>query len=366
MAAYGSRYDGKKTEKHAFSQVVEDLKLGVVPPVVYLFGHEQYLVNWAVGAFIDKFVDPGSRQMDLTVLEAEGITVEAIKEACETFSMLSERRVVLVRDFNPLIGKKLKDFGKTQEDELAEYLQHIPGGCLLIFTSDKASQEQESRGDKKAKSGLYSAIEKYGRVYNFQKLDNKTLTAFITKEFKKEGKVLKPSVIKEYLSTVGYFNKTSQYTLYQVVNDVRKISAYARGEEILMEDVAANVERNMEATIFLLMDALSAGKKDEAYRMLDEILAQDSSLESVLGYMCSQYEVILQIKELLEEGKNLKEIAGVLKVHEFRVQKAMPVAKRQSVERLRKTLIKAMEIEKNYKTGLLGSRLAMEVFIGEI
>lgn len=62
------------------------------------------------------------------------VTVTGIIEACETLSMFSERRVIVVSDFAPLEGARLKGFSDDDEAHLAEYIKDIPESAVLIFT----------------------------------------------------------------------------------------------------------------------------------------------------------------------------------------------------------------------------------------
>jgi DNA polymerase-3 subunit delta len=59
----------------------------------------------------------------------------------------------------------------------------------------------------------------------------------------------------------------------------------------------------------------------------------------------------------------MKDILGI---HEFRIKKAASFAEKYSLQSLRQILQRAYEIDKNIKTGLLESSLALELFIAGI
>lgn len=350
-------YQYKQAEKeHAFQTIAKDLKEDKVGPVAALFGREQYLVNWSCQQIINKYINPACRELDLSVLEGEKITIDAIKEACETFTMMSEKRIVIVRDFTLLEGTKMKGFSENQESDLSDYVKQVPEGCILIITANGA--------DKRKK--LFKAISDNGQTYDFEALNEKALKSFVEKRFKSAGKVIKTSIINEFVQNTGYFHKETDYTLYNLENDIRKIIAYSEGQEILLSDVLATVSGNLETNVFAMLDAVSIGRKDEAYILLNSLLSTGENLYMILSLIASQFEIILEVKEMLEEGKNQKEMQSILKIHEFRIKKATSFAGKYSVNSLRKILTKVYEIDRSIKTGILEQNLALELFIAQI
>ncbi|QIB69846.1 DNA polymerase III subunit delta [Aminipila butyrica] len=350
-------YSHKQTEKeHAFQRLAKDLKEGTIGPVVALFGREQYLVHWSSQQIAEQFIHPACRDMDLSVLEEDRITIDAIKEACETFTMMSQKRIVLVKDFPLLSGGRMKGFSESQEAELAEYVKEIPESCILIFTAESA--------DKRKK--LYKAISDRGQAYDFEALSEKALRSFVEKRFKAAGKVTKPSIINEFIQSSGYFHKESDYTLYNLENDIRKIIAYSEGPEIVLSDVLSTVSGNLETSVFAMLDAISIGRKDEAYMLLHSLLNAGENLYMILSLIASQFETILEVKEMLEEGHNQKQMQGILKIHEFRIKKALSFSGRYSVGQLKKILTKVYEIDRHIKNGLLDQHLALELFIAQV
>ena len=63
---------------------------------------------------------------------------------------------------------------------------------------------------------------------------------------------------------------------------------------------------------------------------------------------------------------SVPDISNSLNIHEFRVKKAASFADRMSEDAIRRILIYAYEIERNVKTGLMDTNLAMEYFVAEI
>lgn len=221
--------------------------------------------------------------------------------------MLSPKRVVLIENFKILEGTKTKNIGENEEKELIKYLSSLPDSCLLILTSPRV--------DKRKK--IFKTISQEGTAYDFCRLEPKQLRAWISKKFKEAGKKASSEVIGELVAFSGYYDKESDYTLYHMDNDLKKIIAYSDGPEILWNNINNNLSGNINTFIFDMIDAVSKGKKEEAFQLLHNLLLYGENEYKILALICSQFEAILSVKELQEEGQNEREIKNILGIHIF-------------------------------------------------
>lgn len=349
-------YKGSAAGEHAYKRIDKDIKSNSVKNLLLLYGREDFLIRWAVDALVKKYVNDACRDMDFSKLDGTSATFEQIRNDCETLPFLSQRRVVLIDDFKLIEGGKTKGFGEEEEKLLAGYLKDIPENCLLIITSENA--------DKRKK--LFKSISESGGVYEFCELDEKSLKSYIEKRFKEAGKTARPSVVAELIAASGYYDKDTDYTLYNLENDIKKAIAYNESAEIGMEAVENTISGNMDTNVFAMIDSLGRDRKDEAYQLLHNLLVSGEQVYKLLALLCSHFEIILSVKELKEEGKSFPEMKEILGIHEFRIKKAFSFADKYSLSSLRKILQKTYEIDRNIKTGLLESSLALELFIAEI
>ena len=303
-----------------------------------------------------KYVNRSCKDLDFFKLDGSLVTLDLIKSNCETMPFLSERRVVLVSDFKLIEGAKSKSINEEDEKQLAEYLKSIPEHCLLIITSESA--------DKRKK--LFKSISDNGGVYEFGELDEKSLRSYIEKRFKESGKLIRPALTARLIEASGYFDKDTDYTLYNLENDIKKAVAYNEEVEISPEAIDNTVSGNMDTNVFNMIDSISRDKKHEAYQLLHNLLVSGEKEYKLLALLCSHFEIILSVKEMKEEGRSFSEMRELLGIHEFRIKKAAAFAEKYSLTHLRKILQKTYEIDKNIKTGLLEAALALELFVAEI
>jgi DNA polymerase-3 subunit delta len=345
----------QKTKEHAFKRIQKDLKEGLGNPL-FFYGEEQYLVRWATDLIVEHYVEPNLRQLNCSRLERERATVEAIIEQCETLPMLSEKRVVIVEDF-PAGGESIKEsYTEAEENALIEYLKELPDSCLLILTADSV--------DKRRK--LYKAIAAAGSCYEFSRLSESEIRSFIQKRLKQWGKTAAAGVISHMIAMSGYLDRQSDYTLYNLENDIKKLIAHCDDDVIRLKDVAAALSGNTETYVFDMINSISNNRKDEALLLLHNLLASGENVYRLLALICSHYELILMVKEMREEGLSLGEIKTATGAHEYRVKIAGENSRLYSVKQLRRILSRCFDVEKNIKTGLLDERLALEMLVANL
>ncbi len=349
----------RREKEHAFITIEKDLKSGKIPSVVLLCGKEDYLIHWYAETLEKKYIADACRAIDLVVLEDDELSFDKIQESLETVSLMSPRKVVILPDFLPATGRKSKNFPDADVRRLTEYLPDIPEESLLVM----CAAEDE---DTNTKNKVRTAASKCGKVYDFQPLNDKLLRSFIEKRFRSAGKVHRPSVTDSIIESSGYGNKAVEYNLYNLDNDLKKIIAHSYGDEITDSDVMAVLSVSPESNVFAMLDAIGRNRKDEAFRLLHNLMVSGTSVFLLIRMITSQIELILDVKELKEEGNQLAAIQKKLGVHQFRVKKAMSLTGRYSTDHLRKILSAAYEIDGNIKSGLFESTLALEYFIASI
>lgn len=352
--------DFYKEKEHAFITIEKDIKNGNIPKIVLLCGSEDYLINWYTEVLIKKYVNDACRAIDLTRLEGDDLNISKIKEGLETISLMSERKTVLLPDFLPAEGKALKGFSESAVKELIDYLPQIPAESMLLMYVF----EQDEGSGKKSK--LREAVEKYGKVYDFQPLKGRQLNGFIEKRLRNSGKSYRESIVNMIVADSGYGNKSVEYSLYNLDNDIKKIIAHSSEDEIMAADVSSVLSINPENNVFAMLDAIGRNRKDEAFRLLHNLLESGTPVFNLLRLITGQLELILSVKEMKDAGISSAEMQKKLGVHQFRIKKAGALTSHYSTRYLKDILAEAYNVDENIKRGIFDTQLALEYFIAKL
>ena len=353
-------YSKKKTDR-SFNIFLKEIKEGAIGSVIMMTGQEQYLVKWAVDIIKKKYVSPATEAMDYVILDEDGATTGNIIEACQTFSMLSEKRVIWVRDFKPLKSKHLtKGYTENDIEELISYLENPNSGAVVIFSGEEAD----------GGSALVKALRKTGTCYEFVALSDRELQSFAGKRFREAGLRISNADMNHLLQATGYGNSESDYRLYNFENDIRKIVAHAEGGVITTADIDSAVSGDNDTFIFDLIDGISGNNKRVALEVLyNKLHANNYDAIPIAAAIISQVELMVEVKEFLlsERGpKNADAINKYTGINAYRIKKVMKYASRYSLEKLRAMLSGIYEAYKSILTGILEPQMALELFIAQI
>ncbi len=354
-------------EEHAFRRISEDLAAGAMPGVVLLCGKEQYLVKWSVNSIIEKYIEQATAAFDLTELQGENATADAVTAACETLPVMSPKKVVYLPDYPPLAGRKAGSAdAQSEAKKLAAYLGDIPDTTILVMTYDPSANESPDRKGG-MNQALFKAAENYGAVYDFGPLDQRTLKAFINKRFAAAGIRPDQRAVETIIDVSGYTRRDSDYTIYDLVNDISKMIAVSDGGNVTEADVLSVTAGSAEKNVFAMIDALAAGRKQDVFRLYFNLAEAGEDMRGVVNMMIRQFELMLISREMSDEGRSVAEIGKATGISsEYRIKRTMQSGRRFSVAALRRALLSAYRIDTNVRAGLLDMNTAVEIFISQV
>lgn len=337
----------------SFKEFQQDIKNDRLGNVCLLYGAEAFLVEWATGEINKKYSNAVSGGFDTAEFDGAEADVFKVCEACETLPLFAERKLVFVDRLPCLAGEKIR----ADEEALVEYIKTPSPSTLLVITGgEKVSQ----------KSKLYKAVEKNGSVYDFERLTRREVFAWVRKRLKAGGKQIDESLLAELVEESGYFIKDSDYTLYHFENDLSKLVIHAEGSMITREDVDVAIAGSLNRNVFDMVEMISSGNKKGAFRLLSEILSYGERPPALMALLWRQYENMLNVKLLTNQGRTRSEIASLLKSQDFVIRKWTESGRRYSEESLKRILRLIHDTDICIKSGNMEERTALELLIAEI
>ena len=343
-----------KQKPHAYQRFQQDFKSGKTGNLLLLTGKEQFLCEWAIEQIKKKYITNGMEFMDMQVLDGWEFNASQLIAAAEALPTMSDKRLVLVRNFKSLEGGK-KYLKPSDQKLLEKYIENVSESTVLVFTNELVDE----------RASITKALKKYGKWYDFGPLEKADFRAFAKKRLNRAGLEISPERMEFLMDSTGYLNRENEYNLYQFENDLSKLLLICDGNGITDEDIENTVCRAEDLFVFNLLENIMAGRKEQAFVMLKGIVQDKDGLFGLISLMASQYEMLLAVKQLQSEGMNKFDIAKTLKANSYRVAKLMPFARRKTEGEIKKSLSMIYEIPRQIKTGLMPADLAMQLFIAE-
>lgn len=344
-----------------YRDFINDLKNEGAGSLYLLYGSERFLLDKAVEELKSRVVN-GFPELNLTIFEDDTLDFNDLANACNTLPFGSDRRLILVKDYKGLLSKSKKSTEGT-DDELNDkeetndfdFIFQLPNSTCLVFVN---------HGDVDGRKKLVKSINKTGRVYKFDKIDRNELIQWVKGHFKRAGKEIKPSVLEYFADNIGYLNKNSDANLYHVQNEIKKVLAYAKDDNIVTEEHLKRIlKRNIDNDIFKLIDACWQKDVSKSLKIYNDLLLSGESSFGILAMISKGIKNLIQIKELRIKGLNEKEISKTAQIHEFTVKLYLKHIDQMDFEILENAFNKCVNSEINIKTGRINERLSLEMLL---
>ena len=317
--------------------LAEDIKNGSFKSSYLLYGEEAYLRTQYKNRLKNALADP-SDTMNFSRFEGKGINPAEIISLAETLPFFAERRLILIED---------SGFFKNKCDELADYLPNMPDTTCLLFV--------ETEVDKRNR--LYKAVQKYGRVTEFQLQDERTLMKWILGTLKKENKKITESTLQLFLERTGSDMENSHMEL-------EKLLSYTIGREVITsEDVEEICTMQTTGQIFEMIRAIAEKKQRLALDLYYDLLALKEPPMRILFLIARQFNQLLLVKSLTAKGMDRASVASKAQVAPFIAGRLMTQAKSFTMQQLRNAVQDCVDAEEAVKTGRMTDVLSVEILI---
>ena len=316
-----------------------------VQPVYLFTGPEQYVKAEALQKLRDKLLPPGLEALNESVME--GATAQQITDAAETLPMMCDRRLVVVRDWAPLLSGKSKN-EENEVEWMARWLEHPAESCALVFYM------RESADGKKKLTGL---LKKKAAAVDFEFLPDSELSKWCRAQLKAQGK----TITKPAFNTLTFM---AGRALIRLKGELDKLAAYVgENKEITEADVRSVVPASLEYSVFEVMDALLAGDMLKAQRTVNSLLEGGQTAMGLLAMLIRQLRQMAHMKCALDAGKPAQSVQEALNLHPYAARQTARQCAKLSADWLRGLYEKGVESDYAVKSGRLRDQDALNALL---
>ena len=311
-------------------------------PLYLLLGPEVYLRRSAAQAITEAALSRTLlREFNEAAFSLLSDSVQSAIAAAEQLPMMSDLRVVRIRDF-----AKLRE---TDEDVLIRYLNNPAPTTVMIFTADDL--------DKRKKST--KVLLDVCTVVDFQPLKDAEAKSWAESHLKELKVAADDRVLTELVRLVG----TDVQTLY---NELEKLgSAAAATGRITPALVDELIGRSRELSNFELGNHLLSGNRKRALETLHRLLEDGAEPVMLVGLIAGNYHRLALGKHLLARGGR-EEVFRNISLPPFKRDSYISTLQRSSAEKIARGIQLTAAVDLAIKTSQATPRLQLEMLICEL
>lgn len=314
----------------------EAIKNKTFSPVYLLYGEEAFLKRSYKNRLKEALV--GDDTMNYHYFEGKGLDVQEIISLADTMPFFGERRLILIED---------SGFFKGAADAMVDYLPAMPDTTCMVFV--------ESEVDKRSR--MFKKVKELGHVAEMTRQDEKQLASWAGGILAKEGKKITGRTMELFLGKTGD-------DMEHIRMELEKLIGYTLGRDVITDqDVEEICTVRVTNKIFDMVAAIVNRQTRKAMDLYEDLLTLKEPPMRILFLIARQFNQVLQVKELMNQGMDKSSIASKLKMQPFVVGKVMPQARSFSRDQILSYVNLCVDAEESVKTGRLGERLAVELLI---
>lgn len=316
--------------------ISDDIKKGEFKSVYLLYGEEEYLKKQYRDRL--KKAIAGDDTMNYSYYDTDNASVKDIIDVCETLPFFAQKRLVIMENTG---------FLKSSNDELADYIKHIPDYLVIVMV--------EKDVDKRNK--VYKAVDSVGYVCEMKPQTTATLEKWIAGLLAKDNLKISREACDLILDKTGA-------GMDYIKQETEKLVSYCQGRTVVtVEDVGKVCATQTTSHIFDMISAIANKKQQQALDLYYDLLELKEPPMRILYLIVRQFNGILQVKDLMSRGISGKEIASKIGAAPFVVGKYQAQAKYFEMNTLLDALNECAKTEEAVKQGRLNDRLGVELII---
>jgi DNA polymerase III delta subunit len=265
--------------------------------------------------------------------DGEEASPERMRESIQSMPFLSARKLVLLREpgkqkvFAEAIGDVLKDAADSTD--------------LIIY---------EPKLDKR---GTYcKTLKKATDFREFAELDGVALSKWAVTYVKEQGGSLTSNDARLLIDRVGPNQQALQ-------NELNKLLAY--DEHITKQTIELLTEPLPQSTVFELLDAAFAGKKERAFELYREQRVLKVEPQAIIAMLAWQLHVLAVVKA--GGTRSVDQIAKEAKLNPFVIRKSQGITRKLTLEQIKRLIEDLLLLDMQLKRSSLDADEALQLYL---
>ena len=315
-----------KPDTAGYQKLKKDLSQGTVGQLYLLHGEETYLRDHYLGRLRERLLAGGMGTFNLHQIPARDMSPRALEEAVDCLPMMGERTLVEITDYD------LFKAGEKDREEYVRIFSQLPEYVCVVFVYDLI----DYKGD--ARTRLAGALKEHGTVVNFVRQDQGDLVDWVRRRFHALGKEIDSRTALDLIFLCGDL-------MTNLVGEIEKIGAYAKGKHITMEDIQAVATPQLDAVVFRMTDAIGEGNFDRAAAVLGELYQMQEPPVKIMWSLGRQMRQLYSARLCLEQGRGSGQVAQLWGLKPYPADKLVKSARRFTLAWCRRAVIRCAQTD---------------------
>lgn len=261
-------------------------------------------------------------------------------EDINTLNIFSDKKLVIVYNIESLIKKDDKN-NDLYVLELIKYLNNQSDNILIISGKSLPNRKK-----------LIASFDSFSTKIEATNFDINSYIKELLNGYEMSNNDIE--LLKTYCSN----------DLSRIKNEIEKLKLYRFDEkQITRNDIESLVKKDLDKTIFDLINSVEKGTKNRSFDIYKELKEQNEEDMKILSMLANNYRLIYQIKNLTytKTDNEIKEILGIANPKRISILRSKGY--NYTNKDLENTLSFLADLDYKIKTGLIDKETAVYLFL---
>lgn len=314
-------------------------------PMYFIYGIEDFYIWNIKKSAINNFDD--SLKANTRIYDKSNFNVDEVIRYLDNMPMMNDKKLIIFENIDYFKNKKNKDDKnkviKDNSSLLIDVIEKNKDINIIIVLN----YEIEEGYNKYYTSNIFvDYFSKNGIVLNLTKLSEKDLCNMVESRFKKNKVIIDKFNVSYLISVCGD-------NLSNLNNEIDKLSAYVeRNNTVTKNDIDLIVTKSLSNSVFKLLELYNEKKQDKAIEFYGNLVSDGSyNKNAIFSSFATQFSNLIVCKDLVEKNKASSEIAQIMNLPVWRINKLITACKYTNIEKLKSKLKEITKLSINKVNG---------------
>lgn len=317
----------------------ESISRGEIYPLYLFFGDETFLIEEALSTIEQCALGEGLRDFNFNTLYGGETDAAEIRDAVETLPMMSQVRVVVLKDAHELSDKHW--------EQLMPLIEEPVPTTAFICVANKID---------KRKKHIKRFCER-GVVVEFKRPFDNQIPDWIKVLAKRHDIKMSGEVVELFHQLVGS-------NLQDINAELIKLRQYlGEKKQASVDDVLKAVSRVRLESVFDLTDAIGRGDRARALYCLVNLLDNGQNEVGILALISRHIRILKLVHEGMKEGLSGPKLSSRAGISPYFLKSYMEQARAWSERKIERTFQALLDTDRALKSSPVAAHIWLENFI---
>jgi DNA polymerase-3 subunit delta len=273
------------------AQFLARIRKNAAPPAALLLGPEAYERGRIREALSASYAPDAITRHDLS----EIALAEVIDDA-RSLSLFASERLIWVCNAEAVLPKGRAAAAEDEDGEgggsgdsgpLNDYLKNPTPDVVMVFEASRFDFEGDDKRKQDRVRKFYAAIQDVVELRRFSSVDARREAESLVRA---SGFRIEPAALELLVEAMGA-------DIARIAVEIEKLSLYAEGREIGLDDIAALAPDARVSNIFALVAAMGRRDRARSLEILDTLTREGEYLPLALAFLSTQFRIALVARE---------------------------------------------------------------------